>query len=48
MMNQFECWRMNGQRVIVAAVGEHYDFMMGFWRIMRVLYDDGEGAIRTL
>jgi hypothetical protein len=49
MMNQFECWTLDGRRVIVLASPEHrWDFMLGFWRVVKYLPDPAQGTIRTI
>ena len=38
MMNQFECWaRPNGERWLVCAGRQEYDFAWGFWHFIKVL-----------
>lgn len=37
MMNQFEVWRMQGQRWLVCADRPYHDFWMGFYRKVVVL-----------
>lgn len=49
MMRQFEVWTLNGERVIVlASLAHSYDFMMGFWRVVKVVHQQGEGTVRIV